>query len=321
VADTSINDAPLLSPRRLIVQLVGFVIGAALLIWCIKLAIGGGDWSKLRDANVGLLGVLLGCTCVSLFINGSTFWLTVQPVARLSFWDLQRLNLACNLLNYAPIRVGAIARVAYHMRVDRVSFLHIAAWFGSIVYTMAVVLGACLTATMMRPSIDWIWAMIVTVLLIVGGVVTRVIISHRLFAKYGQGIDRILRSHRVLWGAMVLRLLDLTAFLGRMWAAAAILGLEIPTHHILILAVVAFTARLIPFGRVGFAEAAVTALAARLASVGVEGSSIQAVLNESGPWAQLALVESAGEALILIPGGAITLLWLRRRWRRGARSA
>ena len=108
MADTSINDAHLLSPRRLIVQLVGFVIGAALLIWCIKLAIGGGDWSKLRDANAGLLSLLLGCTCVSLFINGSTFWLTAQPVARLPFWDLQRLNLACNLLNYAPIRVGSL---------------------------------------------------------------------------------------------------------------------------------------------------------------------------------------------------------------------
>ena len=321
MADTSINDAHLLSPRRLIVQLVGFVIGAALLIWCIKLAIGGGDWSKLRDANAGLLGVLLGCTCVSLFINGSTFWLTVQPLSRLPFWDLQRLNLACNLLNYAPIRAGAIARVAYHMRVDRISFLQIAAWFGSILYIMAIVVGACLTATMMRPSLDWIWAMIVTVLLIVGGMATRVIISHRLFAKYGQGIDRILRSHRVLWGAMVLRLLDLSAFLGRMWAAATILELDLPTHHILILAVVAFTARLIPFGRVGFAEAAVTALAARLAASGLQGASIEAMLNDSGPWAQLALVESAGEALILIPSGAIAILWLRRRWRKARRSA
>ena len=115
--------------------------------------------------------------------------------------------------------------------------------------------------------------------------------------------------------------MDLSAFLGRMWAAAAILELDVPTHHIVILAVVAFTARLIPFGRVGFAEAAVTALAAQLAASGLEGASIQAVLNASGPWAQLALIESAGEALILIPSGAIAILWLRRRWRRGPRSA
>ena len=320
MADSPINDVNLLSPRRLIFQLVGFALGAALLIWCIKLAIGGGDWSKLRDANVGLIGVLLGCTCVSLFINGSTFWLTAQPLARVPFWDLQRLNLACNLLNYAPIRAGAIARVAYHMRVDRVHPLQIAAWFGSIFYIMALVIAACLVVTIIRPSIDLVWAMIVVGVVVGGGVVTRLIVSHRLFAKYGQGVDRILRSHRVLWGAIVLRILDLSAFLGRMWAAAAILDLQIPTHHLVVLAVVAFAARLIPLGRVGFAEAAVTALAARLATAGVDGASIQAVLNESGPWAQLALVESAGEALILIPGGGITLVWLRRRWRKGPRS-
>ncbi len=320
MAENSIYSAPLLSPRRLIIQLVGFIAGAALLIWCIKLAIGGGDWSKLRDANVGLIGVLLGCTCISLFINGSTFWLTAQPLVRVPFWDLQRLNLACNLLNYAPIRAGAIARVAYHMRVDRVHPLQIAAWFGSVFYIMAMVIAACLVATIIRPSIDLVWAMIVVGVVVGGGVVTRLIISHRLFAKYGQGVDLILRSHRVLWGAMVLRILDLSAFLGRMWAAATILDLQIPPHHLLVLALVAFAARLIPLGRVGFAEAAVTALAARLATTGMDGASIEAVLSGSGPWAQLALVESAGEALILIPGGGIALLWLRRRWRRGPRS-
>ncbi len=320
MTENSINATPLLSPRRLIIQLVGFIAGAALLIWCIKLAIGGGDWSKLAHANPWLMSVLLGCTCVSLFINGSTFWLTAQPLARVPFWDLQRLNLACNLLNYAPIRAGAIARVAYHMRVDRVHPLQIAAWFGSIFYIMALVIAACLVVTIIRPSIDLVWALIVTSIVISGGLATRLIISHRLFAKYGQGIDRILRSHRVLWGASVLRIVDLSAFLGRMWAAATILDLQIPTHHLVVLALVAFIARLIPLGRVGFAEAAVTALAARLATAGVDGASIKAVLTASGPWAQLALVESAGEALILIPGGGIALLWLRRRWRKGPRS-
>ena len=320
VAENSINSAPLLSPRRLILQLFGFVAGAALLVWCIRLAIGGGDWSKLRDANVGLIGVLLGCTCISLFINGATFWLTAQPLARVPFWDLQRLNLACNLLNYAPIRAGAIARVAYHMRVDRVHPLQIAAWFGSIFYIMAMVIAACLAATIIRPSIDALWAMIMVGIVVGGGVVTRVLISHHLFAKYGQGIDRILQSHRVLWGASVLRAIDLGAFLGRMWAAATILDLQIPTHHLVVLALVAFTARLIPLGRVGFAEAAVTALAGRLATTGMDGASIEAAVSGSGPWAQLALVESAGEALILIPGGAIAILWLRQRWRNGPRS-
>ncbi len=310
------NEKRLLSTKKVIGQLIGFAIGAALLVWCIKLAISGGDWSKLAEADPLLIAALLGCTCVSLFINGTTFWITAEPIKQMKLWDLQRLNLACNLLNYAPIRAGAIARVIYHMRIDGLSFLQIGAWFAAIIYIMAMGVGACLTATLIRVNIDWLWALIVIGLLLIGGLLTRVIISHGLFAKYGQGVDRILLNHRAYWIATVLRLVDLGAFIGRMAAAVAILDLheQLQTHHLVILAIVAFAARLIPLGRVGIAEAVVTALAAWFATLGIEGSTIDAVINESGPWAQLALVESAGEALILIPTGAIALIWLRKRW-------
>ena len=310
------NQSPLLSRKRVIWQLIGFTIGAALLVWCIKLAIKGGDWSKLADADPLLIAALLGCTCVSLFINGTTFWITAQPIKPMNLWDLQRLNLACNLLNYAPIRVGAIARVLYHMRIDKLSFLQVGAWFAAIVYIMAMGVGACLAATLIRVNLDWVWAVIVIGLLIAGGLFTRVIISHGLFAKSGQGVDRILLNQKAYWIATVLRLVDLGAFVGRMAAAVAILDLheQLQPNHLVILAIIAFAARLIPLGRVGIAEAVVAALAAWLTTLGIEGSTVDAVINESGQWAQLALVESAGEALILIPTGAIALIWLRKRW-------
>lgn len=316
MTEQTTNETRLLSPRKVILQLIGFAIGAALLIWCIKLAISGGDWSKLADADPLLIAALLGCTCVSLFINGATFWITAGPIKPMNLWDLQRLNLACNLLNYAPIRAGAITRVIYHMRIDRLSLLQVGAWFAAIVYIMAMGVGACLAATLIRVNLDWVWAVIVIGLLILGGLLTRVIISHRLFAKYGQGVDRILLNHKAYWIATVLRLIDLGAFVGRMAAAVAILDLteQLQPNHLVILAIVAFAARLIPLGRVGFAEAVVTALAAWLTTSGIEESTIDAVINMSGPMAQLALVESAGEALILIPTGAIALIWLRKRW-------
>lgn len=316
MTEQTINESPLLSTKKVIVQLIGFAIGISLLVWCIKLAIDGGDWSKLADADPLLIAALLGCTCISLFINGLTFWITAAPIKPLNLWDMQRLNLACNLLNYAPIRAGAIARVLYHMRVDKLSFLQVGAWFAAIAYIMAIGVGACLVATIIRVNIDWVWALIVIGLLIFGGLITRLIISQSIFAKYGMGADKILLNHKAYWGATVLRIIDLGAFIGRMAAAVAILDLtdQLQTHHLVILAIVAFAARLVPLGRVGFAEFAVTAIAARLATLGMEDSTIDAVINESGPWAQLALIESAGEALILIPAGVIALFWLRKRW-------
>ena len=71
------------------------------------------------------MAALLGCTIGSMLINGATFWITGQPIAPLKFWDMQWLNMSGNLLNYAPVRLGAIARVMYHLRVDGLSLLQI----------------------------------------------------------------------------------------------------------------------------------------------------------------------------------------------------
>ena len=306
MTDGNGNETGMLSPAKIAVQLLGFAIGLALLAWCIKGAIEKGGWDKLAHASPALVAAMLGCTLLSAFINGSTFWITVQALKPVRFWDMQRLNLVANMLNYAPIRLGAIARVLYHLRVDRLGLLQIGGWFAFIGYALALGVGSCLLATLARDRVDWIWAALVLGQMVLGGLLIRVFVGNRLLARYGQGVDLILADRRALWGAIGLRLVDLAAYSGRMAVAMSILGIVLPTSHIIILALVALSASLIPFGRLGFREFCVAVAAQRLSLL---ASEVESNMQ------QLALVESAGEALIFIPLGAIALLWYRRRWR------
>lgn len=308
MTDGNGNETGMLSPAKIAVQLLGFAIGLALLAWCIKGAIEKGGWDKLAHASPALVAAMLGCTLLSAFINGSTFWITAQALKPLRFRDMQWLNLVANMLNYAPIRLGALARVLYHLRVDRLGLLQIGGWFAFIGYALALGVGSCLLATLARDRIDWIWAVLVLGQMVLGGLLIRVFVGNRLLARYGQGVERILADRRALWGALGLRLVDLAAYSARMAIAMSILDIVLPTSHVIILALVALAASLIPFGRLGFREFCVWITAQRLSMLApVVDSNMQ----------QLALVESAGEALIFIPLGAIALLWYRRRWREG----
>jgi hypothetical protein len=298
----------LLTPTKLLMQLVGFAVGLALLVWIINNAIGEGNWGRIVRADPWLIAALLGCTLASAFLNGTTFWVTIQPIAPLRFWDLQRLNVVANMLNYAPVRLGAIARVVYHLRVDGLGFLQMGAWFSLIGYTLALGVASCVLATMAHARVDWVWAGLVAGQLLLGGMALRVFGGLPLIARYGRGIERVATDHRSLWGAIVLRVTDLGAFTARMAVAAAILDIRLDPGQIVVLALVALAASLIPFGRVGFREFCVAAAGHQLSLLASE-----AEYNMN----QLALVESAGEALVFIPVGAILLPWLRRRWREG----
>jgi hypothetical protein len=306
MSESAARETGLLSPTKIAVQLCGFAIGLGLLGWCIKGAIEKGGWDRLARADAGLVAAMLACSLLSAFVNGAVFWITIRPLKRLRFWDLQWLNLVGNLLNYAPVRLGAIARVLYHLRVDRLSLLQIGGWFTFIGYLLCLGIGSCLLATLVHDRVDWIWISLVLGQMALGGVLTRVVVGNRLLTRYGQGVDRIVADPTAVWGAIGLRLADLTAYTGRMAIATAILGINLPASDIIILALVALAASLIPFGRLGFREFCVAITAQRL---GMLASNVDANMQ------QLALVESAGEALIFIPFGAVALLWYRNRWR------
>ena len=254
MAPPSTSEAPLPGRRSVIAQLIAFAIGLGLLWWCVDRAIEQGDWSKIRHADPGLVLVLLGCTIVSLVINGTTYWITIRPVKRLKLWDLQCLNLVSNMLNYAPVRLGLVARIAYHLRVDGLRPLQIAGWLAFVGYLVALTIGSCIGATLLRDRVDGIWLGLVLGQIAIGGLGCRMIVGVRLVKRYGQGLDRIVGRPTALWGALLLRLGDMAAYAGRMSAALAILGFQLHLPHIVILAVVAIAASMTPLGRVGFRE-------------------------------------------------------------------
>ena len=303
-----------ITPQRVLLQLAGFSVGIALLVWVIQNAAANGQWQKVFHTDPKLIAALISFSLASSFLNGSTFWITVQPIKHLQFWHMQWLNLVGNMLNYAPIRLGAISRVMYHVHVDRLTLLQITAWFGMILYILMLGVGSCVLATLARPSIDWIWAAMVVGQMILGGLFTRFFVGHPLIVRHGRGIDRMLSEHRPLWGAMILRLADIGAFTGRMATALLILDITLSYSNIIILALVAFLAQLIPFGRLGFREFCVTVAATRL-------GQYSGAISENVPWEQLALIESAGEAIVFIPGGVLALLWYRKRWRESSKPA
>jgi hypothetical protein len=298
--------AALLSPARLATQAAGFATGLGFLGWIAYRAAGEGEWERILRAGPVPLLLMCACTMGSALVNGTTFWVTIRPVKRLAFWDLQRLNVAAGMLNYAPLRLGAIARVLYHVRVDGLGLLQLGAWFGLIAYVLVLAAASCAVATVALHRVDWAWAALVGGQMWLGGMALRVAAPLAPTLRVGQSIERMAGDRAALWGAIALRAGDLGAYTGRMAAAAGILGIAMRPSDTILLAMVALAAGLIPFGRLGFREFCVAIAANRL---GMTSPHVDAHLH------QLALLESAGEALVMIPLGAMALPWLRRRWR------
>lgn len=306
MSDPLVRDAGLLAPRKIAIQLLGFVVGLSLLAWCIRSAVRGGGWERLADADLRLVAAMLACSLGSQLLNGAAFWVTIRPVKKIPLLDLEWLNVTCGMLNYAPIRLGALGRILYHVRVDGLGLLQIAGWFTFILYTVALAVASCIVATLVRDQIDLWWFLLVLGQVALGGIVTRVLVDNPIIVRHGRGINQIL-AHRVgVWSALAFRLLDLGMFAARMAIALRILGIELPAAHVVVLALVALAGSLIPIGRLGFREFCVAITAERLSMM---ASDVESNMQ------QLALVESAGEAAVLIPVGAIGLLVMRKRWR------
>jgi len=302
---------PSTSRGRRIIDLFGFLVGIGLLTWLIVIAVRDGDWQRVWNADPRLLAGLLGCTVLSAALAGATFWITVRPVNRIGFIELQGVNLVASMLNYAPVRLGMLSRFAWHMRVDSMRLLDILAWFASVAVLIAAGLVICSVATLLVPGVGPLWWVLIVAGMLAAGFVLGFIPRIRFVQKHGRGADRILASPSARWGGLVLRLLDFGTFAGRIAFALAILGITMAPSHVLVLAVVALLANLIPFGRLGFREFAVAWAASSLGSDSVAGVN----------WEQLALVESAGELLVFLPLGLLCSPWFAMRLRRGAAAA
>lgn len=299
------------SPGRMALQIAGFVGGVLLVVWCVRTAVQGADWSKLSGAGAGKLAALFGLSILSMVLNGWAFWIACPSVLRPDqrrprFMALQGVNAAATLGNFAPLRLGMLERIAYHLRVDRMRAMQIAAWF------------TLLLASVLAPTAAAGVALVAGVTSL-GPLLLVMVIATAVFTLIGQAIciplQRVrgigplaaaVAKGRILYAATAIRVVDMLGVAARTFIAADIVGIPLDFKGSLVVSTAGGLASLGPLGRVGFREAGMALSAQVIAGTGFEGG-----LDAAS--AQLALVDSLGEVMVAVTFGAIATVWLIMR--------
>ena len=297
---------PLFRPLKFAVQLVGFAGGAALIAWCAWIAFTKADWSVLETADRGLVTLIAACSLVSMLCNGAIFWLAGRPLAPMGAAEMQGVNACASVLNYAPVRLGAIVRIAYAVRISGMKVGAMAAWFTFIGAGVAgiAILGAASAWIVPGGLLPTILAWIVSASIAMAALRW---LAHRVSWHRVRSLRATIDDPASLWGTGAFRMLDQVAWTGRMWAAASLIGLALGPTQAILLATVAILVSLNPLGRFGYREAAVAWLASTLATGELDPTGIEAAFF------QLAIIESVGEAIVLIPLGSIGSAWCLKR--------
>lgn len=320
------------------IQVLGFVIGLALLWWVIQGVFAPENRSqldRLREAPTAKVAALLGLGLATLVINGAIFHAALWPVKRLRMLDLHSVNAIASVLALLPFKLSVVFRVIAHNRLDRVPLLTIAAWFAAVAASMAVSVLPPLAASLWRGQIDTVWWAVS-----LGGITalaaTMIMIARRLSDGPGwvwferlirsmplpaairgapddshQGLRpriheglRMLAHGRAVWACVGLRMLDAAVHTARFMVAASILGIDLPASK----AVIAGTAFFLigaaaPTGQLGAREAG---------TAGVLGTLLHGV--DLSQFKLVVLLVSATEATMLLAAAMAGAAWLRP-WR------
>ena len=296
----------LLSTRKIAIQIVGFLIGAALITYLIIVAVKNGIWDDLSNANPGMLILLVALGLLSTVLDGIVFWGILLPYRKLSFMQVQAVNMSASFLNLMPVRVGTVFRVVYHAQVDGVPLIPIFGWFAAITVTTIASLGTIAVATLLTPALSLQWFLFIFAGYLVSGLIIWGITHIPIIKRIGGGAEKMFGDPRALCVGLIGRFVVLASVCGRLAVAGVIIGLELSVQDIILLSVAMILVSFNPLGRFGWREATLAFLAPYIAPEALN------LLNE-GDENKLALIESAGEASALIIFGVIALLWAAPR--------
>lgn len=319
MSEVAPQQPPRPSRARMAVQVAGFVVGCLLVAWCAQRAFdkGGDGLAKLRQADSLLVTTLIGATLVSIVCSGFTFLAMARPLRKFSAVEMQAVNLMASLFNYAPVRLGLALRCAFHWRVERMGAMDIGAWIAGVAIVTLGALGSALAAGLLQiplgrtePALDWMWFAIYGACLVLGSLLTMWIGRNLLLKRFLKGGERVLSSPRALAESLAFRTVDLAMWALRMWAAARIIGVELGPAQAALLAAVAILGAGNPLGRIGWREALVAFVAPLVIGGGASTDELDSLTS------QMALLESAGEAAITIPLGAVGAIWCLRALKR-----
>jgi hypothetical protein len=314
---------PALSAARMAVQLGGFAIGAALLTWCIVKAIGSADLERLRRADPALVATMLGVSVLSMACAGTAFWIALRPARRIPWGVHQAVNAMATLVNYAPVRLGVPSRFVYHMGVDGLGAWLVAGWVATVgACTLSALAGMTCGALVGVGAIELLGlgaAASIAAGLVCAAATTEAcvrmvgLVRHVPFvARKLAGAEAMLSSRASLRMVAATRFVDFSMYAARAWCAGRILELPLDTQQILLVALAGYIMNYNPLGRFGFREATMAFVASRLSG--------ETGLDVGAAFAQLALVESAGEALASIPLGTLGGSWCGLRILRARRA-
>ncbi|MCE9619415.1 MAG: glycosyltransferase family 2 protein [Planctomycetes bacterium] len=296
--------------QKLMLQIAGFALGLVLIAWCISGATRDtSGWQRLRDAPWTSVAGLLLCSLGSIVVSGLTFWIAARPVRVLRVRDQQWINALASMLNYAPVRIGMFTRAAYAMQVDQFRAVELVAWFASLAFTFVVALVAITAATFAWIQFGaWTFLPVLIAVGVLGGGLTRWCATRAFIQKRAKGLERLITDPIALWGSIILHIVDLFFATGRVLLAIQMLGLPLTLAQTFLVSMASFAASLNPLGRLGFREAAVAFTAAALSMGQISGMETK--------FQTLAVIESAGEALVAIPIGMLAMYPIWRRFNR-----
>ena len=324
MSDAAPRDTPKRPSRlKIAMQVAGFVVGCALVLWCAQRAFakGGAGLDKLWNAEPWLVAVLLLSTLGSIACSGYTFWAIVRPIRRLGIVEMQAVNLMASLFNYAPVRLGLFLRCLFHWRVERMPGTDIAAWIVGVAIVTLGTLGSAIAAGLVQIpagrselALDWMWFATYAACIVAGSALTIFVCRRPVLRRFLKGGERALNDPSALAGGLAFRTIDVAMWTLRMWAAAKIVGVSLNPAQAALLAGVAILGAGNPLGRIGWREALVAVVAPYI----VTGTSSPEELDTLT--SQLALLESASEAILTIPLGILGSIWCMWAIRRAAKS-
>jgi hypothetical protein len=324
VSDAAPRDTPKRPSRlKIAMQVAGFVVGCALVVWCAQRAFakGGAGLDKLWNAEPWLVAVLLLSTLGSIACSGYTFWAIVRPIRRFGIVEMQAVNLMASLFNYAPVRLGLFLRCLFHWRVERMPGTDIAAWIVGVAIVTLGTLGSAIAAGLVQIpagrselALDWMWFATYAACIVAGSALTIFVCRRPVLSRFLKGGERALNDPSALAGGLAFRTIDVAMWSLRMWAAAKIVGVSLNPAQAALLAGVAILGAGNPLGRIGWREALVAVVAPYI----VTGTSSPEELDMLT--SQLALLESASEAILTIPLGILGSIWCMWAIRRAAKS-
>lgn len=324
---------------RLAVQTIGFLIGLALMGWCVRTALSDDNreqLARLREASVGQVALLLALSAGTLLINGLLFWITLRPVQKVRASDHVAINALCTFLAFLPFKLGTLTRVAINNRRDKVPLLTIGAWYGVMFAVMLAAYLPAMGASVWRRGIDSVWS--VACLGGAAGLCALMVLVARPFAgEAGLGrlhalidhirlpivsrlarTDHFERMHTAaamaaspidMAGGVALRLLDLGVMSARFVVAGSIVGIAFGWEEaVLVASAYYIIGMLSPFGMLGAREAGTVWMAGTLGLAASTGQSTEEIASSL---TVLTLFITGTESIVLVGGAAAGLAWLR----------